>query len=193
MRLDRHQGSLADRLAMDRALAALRDGCRSAVAPCTPTCPRATGRCCSPHCPDAATALSSDPANAPIETPIAPLVYQLRKLGVFQPFWSCGGHDSADGRLWKTPRVWFYTDDVIHVRVLADCLLALQGAAPLSCRWLVAATFCEPENTGAAFALEPAPDSGATLAQLRADARRIADALPGAIEAQLHLLARRAG
>jgi hypothetical protein len=130
-------------------------------------------------------ALSSDPANEPLEAGIAPLVYQLKKLGVFQPFWSCEGHYGPDGDLWKSPRVWFFSNNVVHTRVLAEVLSELRLRNAIVCRWQVALAFCEPHNSGAAFALEPMPDERASLGQLQSDARRIARSLPDMLEEQI--------
>lgn len=175
---------------MTTALDSLRQGCRASEAPCMPACPCAGARNCSPYCAEATRALSSHPDTDPLEPGIAPLIFQLKKLRVFQPYWSCEGHADADGKSWKVPRVWFYSDDVVHARILSDCLSDLRGRGVLACRWQVALTYCEPENCGAAFALEPAPDEPAPLAELQADARRIADALPAAIEDQIRALGR---
>ncbi len=49
--------------------------------------------------------LSSDPESHPLESRIAPLVYELKRLEVFDPCWSCAGHNGTDGALWKIPRV----------------------------------------------------------------------------------------
>jgi len=54
-------------------------------------------------------------ANFPIESGIAPLVFELKRLGVFEPCWSCEGHNDPGGNLWKIPRVWFYCDSVVQV------------------------------------------------------------------------------
>lgn len=192
MKLDRRKQTEFDRLAMRRALADLRGGLMATQAPCIETCPRTGERRCSPDCPETLRALSSEPATQPLEPAIAPLVYQIKKLGVFQPFWSCEGHYGPDGKPWKMPRVWFYSDSAVHVRVLAECLHELRGHGRLACAWQVALTYCEPENTGAAFALEPAPGESPTLAELQADARRIALALPAAMDDLLRRLGRAA-
>lgn len=185
MKLDDRLDSAAERQTLRDAIASLRAGCRNDAAPCRARCPRPQDRHCSPECPEAARALSSEPDREPLEPAVTPLVYQLRKLRVFQPFWSCQGHDGSDGKPWKSPRVWFYSGDVVHARVLADCLHALRGSGTIACRWQVALTYCEPQNSGAAFALEPAAAETASLAELQSDVRRIAAALPAVIEEQL--------
>ncbi len=117
-----------------------------------------------------------------------PLVYQLAKLQVFQPYWSCGGHSHPDGTIWKTPRVWFYCADIVHARALADCLLDTKVRKFLKCRWQIALTYCEPGNTGAAFAIEPSPAETVPLADLQSDARRLADILSDAMARQLDII-----
>lgn len=188
MKLDKREDSAPERQMMRDAIAAMREGCRNDEAPCLARCPGPQDRHCSPECPDIPRTLSNEPDREPLEPAVAPLVYQLRKLRVFQPFWSCEGHDGADGHLWKTPRVWFYSGDIIHARVLADCLSTLLSRGKITCRWQVALTYCEPDNSGAAFALQPVAGETAALAELQSDARRIAAALPAVIEEQLRRL-----
>jgi hypothetical protein len=135
---------------------------------------------CSPYCPDAARALSSDPQLHPIEPAIVALVYAMKRLGLFGPCWSCEGHTGPDGALWKLPTVWFYSDATAHLRLLADGLAKLRSTGRLSTPWRVAVTFSDPDNPRTTFALEPAPagaDPSPTLAQLQRDADEIARAL----------------
>ncbi len=134
---------------------------------------------CSPYCPDAATHLSSDPDNHPVERGIVPLVYELTRLGVFRPCWSCEGHIGPDGALWKLPRVWFYCDSLVHVRLLADVVGELKTLERLSAPWQVVVSFSNPHNPEATFSLEPVPLTGdaATLASLQADAVQISQSL----------------
>jgi hypothetical protein len=189
MRLEKRRDNANDGLALREAIATLRAGCAGNTAPCAVGCRHQPARNdCSPNCPDARTSLSSDPVNEPLEATIAPLVYQLAKLRVFQPYWSCGGHNRPDGSIWKAPRIWFYCADVVHARVLADCLLDPKVRKLLKCRWQVALTYCEPGNTGAAFAIEPAAETGTTLAELQSDARRLAEVLPQAVSSQLDVI-----
>ena len=120
-----------------------------------PDCPRAGPERCSRHCPDIPRVLSSDPENHPLESRIAPLVYEIKRLEVFDPCWSCAGHDGADGALWKIPRVWFYCRSVVHLRVLADALKELHLDRRLSVPWRVV-----PQGDAL-----PAPDGKALRAQ----------------------------
>ena len=81
--------------------------------------------CCSCDCAYIPAVLTSDP-NFPIETMIAPLAFELKRLGVFEPCWSCEGHNDHDDKLWKIPRVWFNCASVVHVRLLSDVLKELE-------------------------------------------------------------------
>jgi hypothetical protein len=146
---------------------------------CGSACPKRADRHCSRDCPEIPLALSDDPVRYPLEPGIAPLVYELTALGVFQTCWSCEGHESADGQLWKRPQVWFYADSQVAVRLLADCLSALSLSRELNAEWLIAVTFSDYENPATTFALAPNVGmAGHSLAALRQDARTIAARLP---------------
>ncbi len=131
---------------------------------CASDCPRAGPGRCSRQCPDLPRMLSSGPENHPLESRIAPLVYELKRLEVFDPCWSCEGHNGTDGALWKSPRVWFYLRSVVHLRVLADALKELHLDRRLSVQWRVVLTFSDGDNADTTFSLEPgslAPGPGA--------------------------------
>jgi hypothetical protein len=145
---------------------------------------------CDAHCPDynASTGchrdcravplrLSSDGARNPLEPQVAPLVFELKKLGVFHPCWSCEGHDDAAGYPWKIPRIWFYADSVVHVRALADAVDRLVQAHRLLASWHVVLTHSETTNPDTTFSLEPEPAAYAVLDVLQSDLRVMADEL----------------
>jgi hypothetical protein len=132
---------------------------------------------CRWNCHAAAQRLTSDPAS-PLEPAIVPLVFELKRLGVFCPCWSCEGHDDAEGRLTKLPRVWFYAQSVVHVRVLAETIDGISAMRPLSAPWRVAVTYSDPDNPDTTFSLEPElGGEGGELSRLQDDARRIAEGL----------------
>src|ERR1700678_3681924 len=79
-------------------------------------------------CPAAPRRLSSEGEQSPVEPLVSPLVFELKKLGVFYPCWSCEGHTGQDGKVRNIPRVWFYADSVVHVRGLADAINRLFNA-----------------------------------------------------------------
>ena len=136
---------------------------------------------CSPFCRDAPQMLSSDPKEHPLETRIAPLVYEMKRLGMFDACWSCEGHLDPDGQLMKTPTVWFYCDKMAHVRVLASGLAKLKYAKRLRAEWRIAVTFSDTDNPDVTFALEPSLSQAEslTLAELQSDIDEITRSLQG--------------
>lgn len=150
---------------------------------CVLVCPQCGSKACqcrcAPECPDAPAALSSDPETHPVEAAILPLVFEMRRLGLFCPCWSCEGHLDPAGQLWKLPAVWFYCDSLVHVRLLAAGLTRLSAAGGLKAKWQVVVTFSDPDNVETAFSLEPREPlpSGVGLGELRADIGMIARSL----------------
>jgi len=146
--------------------------------------------CCA-HCPDykpsvgchrdcaaAPRRLSSEGERSPVEPLVAPLVFELKKLGVFYPCWSCEGHADCSGNLWKIPRIWFYADSVVHIRALTEAIDRLFHARRLSVRWIVVVTLSDPANPDTTFSLEPEPPStDQSLPSLHGDLRVMADEL----------------
>ncbi|MCF8476557.1 MAG: hypothetical protein K9G60_05980 [Pseudolabrys sp.] len=108
---------------------------------------------------------------------VAPLVFEIKKLGVFHPCWSCEGHANQAGDIWKIPRVWFYSDSVVHVRALADAVDRMHADRRLSTRWHLVLTFSDPGNPDTTFSLEPEPAANEPLHSLQADLRAMADDL----------------
>lgn len=131
---------------------------------------------CHRFCQAAPLRLSSDPAN-PLEPLIAPLTFELKRLGVFHPCWSCEGHNDASGRLWKLPRVWFYADSVVHIRALGEALDRLFTEKRVSARWRVVLTYSDAGNPDTTFSLEPEISGSQQLSEFQADARAIAEGL----------------
>lgn len=142
---------------------------------CILDCPKAAATACSRNCPDIPHFLSSDPERHPLEKRIAPLAFELKRLGVFQPCWSCEGHNHRDGTYWKPPRIWFYSHSVVHLRMLADGLKELHLKNRLSGPWQVVATHTEEDSIDTAFSLEPdLTQSDTTLAAQQDDIDTIA-------------------
>jgi hypothetical protein len=134
---------------------------------------------CQRFCQAAPLRLSSDPLS-PLEPLIAPLTFELKRLGVFYPCWSCEGHNDQAGQLWKLPRVWFYASSVVHIRALGEALDCLLMEKRVSARWRVVLTHSDGDNPDTTFSLEPEPGGdGQRLADLQADARAIAEGLDG--------------
>jgi hypothetical protein len=146
---------------------------------------------CYRFCPAAPRRLSSEGENSPVEPLIAPLVFELKKLGVFHPCWSCEGHDQ-NGKLWKIPRVWFYADSVVHIRGLADAVGRLFNAHRLSVRWQVVLTYSDADNPDTTFSLQPEPGPESSLRSLQEDMRVMADEVGPAFRLECDALAAQA-
>lgn len=145
---------------------------------CAPDCPRAGAGCCTRDCPEIPRMISSDPDKHPIEPLIAPLVFELKRLEVFEPCWSCEGHNGTDGKLWKAPRVWFYCNSVVQLRVLANAVQELHLKGRLSAPWQVVLTFSDDDNANTTFSLEPnLAAANAELEALQRDVAAIAEHL----------------
>lgn len=137
--------------------------------------------------------MSSDPERYPLENCIVPLVFELKRLEAFHPCWSCEGHNRPDGSLWKLPRVWFYCESVIHLRVLADAVKALHVAEKLSVPWRVALTHSDNDNTDTTFSLEPNIEGiTVTLPALQRDVDTIAAHLRDVVFDEARKLSRQA-
>lgn len=203
MRIERRD-SPADRarkLASDIAQAAKASGVEGRV--CGPGCTFKCSQCgatacqcdCSPDCAEAPRALSAEPDHYPIEPAIVPLVFEMKRLGLFRPCWSCEGHLRPDGSLWKLPSVWFYCSSQVHVRLLSQGLSHLKAARELSAPWHVAVTFSDPDNPETTFALEPSRsgDGELSLPALRKDAGVIARGLNKMMNDEARTLQREAG
>ena len=145
---------------------------------CCARCPDyAPSISCHRYCPAAPRRLSSEGEHSPVEPVVAPLVFELKKLGVFYPCWSCEGHTDRSGNLWKIPRVWFYADSVIHIRALAEAINRLSHARRLAAHWTVVVTHSDPANPDTTFSLEPEPGMNQDLPALHGDLRVMADEL----------------
>ena len=155
---------------------------------CTTVCPScgSTGcQCmCSHDCENLCAMLSSEGEGYPVEEGIAPLVFELRRTGLFGPCWSCEGHLGPDGKFWKSPRVWFTCESTLHLRVLADMLKNLKLRKLLTTDWEVKVSFSDDDNPQSTFALQPCPaETPQKLDDLQADALAIARVLPSQFKA----------
>jgi len=149
-----------------------------------PQCGSTACHCrCSPQCAEAPRALSSEPDHYPIEPAILPLVFEMKRLGLFDPCWSCEGHLGPDGALWKLPTVWFYCDSTVHLRLLSDLLDDLELSGRLGVHWQVVVTFSNADNPCTTFSLEPVPPSASAslLPAMQKDVLVIARSLAATI------------
>ena len=152
-------------------------------------------RCgCASTCTDIPYVLSSDPVDDPLEMGIAPLVYELNRLKVFHPCWSCEGHDRVGDSFWKAPKVWFYCRSVVHLRLLSDSLAELHARDIIGVPWQVRLTFSRADDPDTMFSVEPIIDRAnvPTLNALHADVSAIADCLHGLITGRARILYRHA-
>ncbi len=114
----------------------------------------------------------------PMEPLITQLVFEVTKLGVFYPCWSCEGHNDAMRKLWKIPRVWFYSDSVVHIRTMYVALGALASRKALNAPWQVVVTHSDDDNPHTTFSLEPRVSlDEMPLGKLQADIGVLADSL----------------
>lgn len=143
---------------------------------CAPDCERAKCQHCSRDCPYIPQILSSDPITHPLEPKIAPLAFEIKKLGVFWPCWSCEGHNDQHNKLLKKPAVWFYASSVIHLRVLGEAIADMVFENQLSSPWQLRLCFSDSDNASTTFSLEPVPNGPeVTLCALQNDIGRIAE------------------
>lgn len=141
---------------------------------CSDECTKFEDKGCHMHCPDAPAMLSSE-IDYPLEPKITPVVFELKRLAVFHPCWSCEGHEDKTGKLWKVPRVWFYAQSVVHVRLLADSMAELYLDGKLNASWEVVLTVTDTDNTDTSFSLQPNLKSEVvTLRELHQDLESIA-------------------
>ncbi len=187
MRIERRDSTpdRTRRLSDEIAEAAVPEGidgrvCSQTCAVICPGCGSTGCQCaCSAHCPEAPRALSSDPDKYPVEPGIMPLVFEMKRLDMFRPCWSCEGHLHPDGSLWKVPRVWFYCDSMVHIRLLADGLKDMESSGLIRAPWQVVVTFSDSDNPETTFSVEPAqfPGSNFRLPMLQKDVAAIAGSL----------------
>lgn len=157
---------------------------------CGDSCPRYQTRepvfDCSLSCSDAQRALSCEPERFPIEPKITPLVFEIQRLGVFYPCWSCEGHLDKQEKLWRLPAVWFYCDDLTHLRLLADGVADLHAKGVLKNPWQVRLGYTDSDVPDTAFALEPFIEdrNSVDLETLQADVAALAREMQSAMRQQ---------
>jgi hypothetical protein len=100
---------------------------------------------------------SSKQDNYPTGSQAMPLVWKLKKIGVFHQVWSCEGQEDLMGNLWIIPRVWFYSDSDVHILALAKIVENLFSVGKISTQWGVSVTYSDGENPETTFSLEPQP------------------------------------
>ena len=126
---------------------------------------------CNSKCSNAPLALSSDPENFPLEPKVVPLVYELRKMRVVQPCWSCEGHIGHDGKLWKFPQVCFYSGSPVYAMLLANHLTQLKHEKKITNDWSINVTAFGHQHGGITYTIEPKlyPDVDIHLGSMQVD------------------------
>ncbi len=149
---------------------------------------------CSTRCPDALKLLSAEPERYPIEPIILPLVFEMKRLGMFVPCWSCEGHLQTDGTVWKVPRVWFYCEAPVYLRLLSDGLNGLKHNGKLNNDWHIVVAFSDRDNPETTYSLEPRFKLGdnVLLPSLQQDIGAIAIALQSMLTQEARSLSRTA-
>ena len=109
---------------------------------------------CSPDCSEVTRALSIEPDRYPIESKVAPLVYELMATRVMQTCWSCEGHMNQDNQLWKVPQVCFYSDAPIYPKLVLIHLRLLYQSKILSCPWQVVLSDFS-QSLGLTYSIQP--------------------------------------
>lgn len=104
------------------------------LAPCA-NCEKHVPTDCSAKCPDAPTALSSDPINHPLELKVVPLVFELTATKVLKPCWSCEGHFTNENELWKLPQISFYSPSPVYPQLLLRHIHDLKAQKKLAYEW----------------------------------------------------------
>jgi len=139
---------------------------------------------CSVSCPHIATGLSSEKNTFPIESHVLPLVYALNKMNIFQTCWSCEGHNDANGKLNKLPQVWFYSNSMMLIRVMGDCISLLKSKHITHYDWQIVISYTARDSEMNAFSLKPDLNFVATpeLVLLQQDILKIAQHLPKKFE-----------
>jgi hypothetical protein len=175
---DLYQGYSDDLVRVVEAQKCADRPCTNCDVPCaahkSPTC--ACG--CTLSCAQAPQKMSSDGEKFPIEDGIAPLVLAFLQLREFTPCWSCGGHEAEAGRDARPPRVIFYARSTLYPALISEAVSTLSFQRKLTCPWEVVVT---PVGNmlDATYTLQPnlAAGEDPTLAQLKIDARTIAESL----------------
>jgi len=133
---------------------------------------------CGPDCELAPTVMSIEGDKSSVESKIVSMVFGLNCLRVCPPYWSCEGHTSAKGQIYRLPQVWFYSRSIIYPKIVGDLVLKLQTQGVIKHRWHVCLAHAENSlETG--FCLEPdtAMIQNPSLPELQADTKRISENL----------------
>lgn len=109
---------------------------------------------CHWQCSGAAEGLSSEPATHPIEPHVIEITFELSKLGLFQPCWSCEGHLDQLGNIYRLPQINFYCAKPVYAALLNEHVALLHHSDRLHTRWHVGLGNLG-QVLGVVYALEP--------------------------------------
>lgn len=128
-----------DSMTKEQAVVELRNIIMQPGAAQSPPCPgcKISPLNCSPKCPYAAEALSSDPDRYPIEPKVVPIVFEMVVLRLIQPCWSCEGHMTKEGYLNKYCQVAFYAASSLYPQLIVSYLSALEVQKKLAYQWQI--------------------------------------------------------
>lgn len=122
-------------------------------------------------------ALIATDEEGPVDAAVAPLVFELKRLGCFEPCWSSEGQLNKDGGMWKVPQLWFYADSMTSIRVLSDVLADMQNERITMFDWQISLTHSMPDTPTPTFSLHPAGVSTSSLAlpEMQGDLKTISE------------------
>jgi len=138
---------------------------------------------CSLSCPLITEQLSSDRNKYPIEKHIVPLVFTLNQMDVCKTCWSCEGHNDVHTVLNKLPQVWFYSDSIVLIRLLDDCLSSFRCHKLTHYQWQINITYSAADCEYNTFSIKPELSliKNADLALLQKDIEQISKYFPEAL------------
>lgn len=122
---------------------------------CGNDCTRFKEAPCHRTCSDAPSMLSCDGNEYPLDNKIAPLAFELKRTGFFAPCWSCEGHLNNFDELWKLPRIWFYCESSIHIKLLDAALHRIRKISPISTMWEIKSVHLNDGSLDPMFSLQP--------------------------------------
>ncbi len=128
--------------------------CQGCEKPCTCSQSFSCTCMCQPECGFAPLQMSSEPGQYPIEPKIIFLVFGFNCLRICTPYWSCEGHLFTDGKLFRVPQVWFYSQSTLYPKIINEYIHNLKIRKAINYPWHICLTFSENKlETG--FSLEP--------------------------------------
>lgn len=133
---------------------------------------------CHWQCDDAPHALSTEPEKHPIEPHVLQVTFELSKLGLFQPCWSCEGHVDTSGKPYRQPQVVFYCANPVYALMLHEHIDLLHHGHHLHSRWHIGLTSLG-QKMGVTYVLEPSVQAGSevSLTELQEDLQVIGNKL----------------